>query len=202
MDIDRYLSEFLEGSGLLAGRVPRMPTLPRYTRNVLYYEPFHAWLQSGIAMVETPVEAVSLQIYLQFQAPKPLYIGGVSVGMGRFSLLLPDMLLGFIDVSGYWHWAGGHHGLVVNLHTKGEVIFPPTDAWPVWFTFADCEEYRKEFMWNQIEHIDIYESTRRTLRAAFWERTRQEFIEKTWAPDRLPWCLDHEEYAELFSEPM
>jgi hypothetical protein len=179
-----------------------MQTIPVWMEGH-FHDRFHTWFpnENPISLVENPVHAVCMKLSMQ-QAPKPVYIGGISFGMYRhFPTLLPDVLLGFVDDVGRWHWAGGNHGEVFNLHAlDGDVTFPADrDAWPVWFTFGDHAEYRTDLIASTQTHIDIYESHRRHARTEFWKRVTREFIETTWAPHRLSWCLDHEEYTELFS---
>jgi hypothetical protein len=196
--VDKFLARFLESSGLLVGRIPAMHTVPVWMEGH-FYDRFHAWFpyDNPISFVEEPIHAVCMKLSMQHGT----YIGGVSFGMRRhFPTLLPDVLLGFVDDIGRWHWAGGCHGEVFNLHAlEGDVAFPDRNAWPVWFTFGDHAEYRAGLMTSNHTRIDIYESQRRRACATFWKRSTHEFIATTWAPERLPWCLDHEECAELFS---
>ena len=200
--VDTFLARFLESSGLLVGRIPAMHTVPIWMEGH-FYDGFHAWFpeDNPISLIEEPIHAVCMKLSMQHAIPKPVYIGGISFGMRRhFPTLLPDVLLGFVDDIGRWHWAGGNHGEVFNLHAmEGNVAFPDRKAWPVWFTFGDHAEYRTGLMTSRHTCIDIYESQRRRARANFWKCATEEFIAATWAPERLPWCLDHEEYAELFS---
>lgn len=213
--VDDFLAHFLESSGLLVGRIPAMHTIPVWMEGY-FVERFHTWFpdDNPISLVEEPIHAVCLKLQQNLlqqnliegknrtSVPTPVYVGGISFGMRRhFPTLLPDVLLGFVDDIGIWHWAGGNHGEVFNLHAlDGDVTFPDRDAWPVWFTFGDHAEYRTDLITSKQTRIDIYESRRRRACATFWKGATYEFIATTWAPHRLPWCLDHEEYAELFSD--
>lgn len=179
--MQEHIAKFLATTGLLHGRIP---SLKRARRWDTYG--FRAVVWHGIALVHAPAHAVCLSI-----AKTPGYVGGVSIGTPRGLASLPDVLVGFLDEFGRWHWPGDH-GTAVNLHVA-EGKFPSgLRCWPVWFTFGNYHGER-ELLIKGSPSVDLSGHIAALERARFWEASKHEFIQKTWAPSRLSWCLDTED---------
>ena len=194
--MELQLLRFLEDSGLLRGRIPSLKRAQLWMRGE-----FRASVQHGIALVENPVHAVCLSV-LARNKPKG-YLGGVTVGRPQGLATLPDIFVGVIDLGGVWHWAGSETGCVVNLHAVGRDApapgYPTPSGWPVFFVFGDCHPYRERWVRAGTRVVDLCERVKREVCAAFWREAQKEFAEAAWAPHRLPWFLDHEEYVDIFS---
>ncbi len=185
------IGTFLLESGLLDGCVPSLDEYPEY-----WYKPdqFTSRFFGRISLVCNPIHAVCLSLQL-----KDRHYGGVSIGYPKCVPTLPDLLLGFITKDGVWRWAADG-GCVVNLHAVDvDPAYPDGIAWPVWFTFGDCDGFRREIVLQKTPLFDLTDALRQHLCADFWAVAKQEFIQTTWAPHRLAWCLDTEEYNEIFS---
>ena len=127
-------------------------------------------------------------------------IAGVSIGAHPRECYptVPDMLLGILGRdTGTWEWAGDHPGCIINLHAAD--TFTYKDGLPVWLTFAHCDGARKDLVTSKTKEFDLYEDVLKKQRIQFWESTYQEFIQTTWHPSRLEWCVDTDEYREIFS---
>ena len=188
---EESIAKYLVKSGLMAGRVPSiLSCIPEGPLEFLHLV-FH-----GIGLVHTPADAV----VLGYHVDNTEYIGGVSIGARPSSFRGADLLLGFIDTCGVWHWpVDGEYGTIFNLFSSSVPRHPRGAAWPVWFTFASCYPDRARVA-EKTHHIDIYENVRyhAATMTRFWKDSFHEFIRTTWAPSRLEWCLDCEEREELF----
>jgi len=195
------IAKYLVQSGLLAGRVPSIlrciPDGPLQFLHIVYH---------GIGVVHTPADAVVLGYHLRSveidtgRGSAEKYVGGISIGTRPSSFRGADLLLGFIDTFGVWHWpVEGEYGTIFNLFSSSVPRYPRGAAWPVWFTFASCFPHRDRCI-ETMRHIDIYESMRyhAATMTPFWKDSFHEFIRRTWAPSRLEWCLDSEEREALF----
>jgi len=186
------ISEFLETSGLLHGCVPSLKGGSFYWQK----PQFQARFFGNIALVADPVHAVCLGITKD--SPKG-YLAGVTIGKPTGMATIPDILLGFIDGSGAWVWAAGY-GEIINLHSFTGFEYPQGDVWPVWLTFGDCKGLREHLLGASTSpSMDISENLRRRTCRRFWEASKEEFIRTSWAPHRLRWCLDTDEYRDFFS---
>ena len=187
MKCNHQIASFLERTGLLGGRIPSLDGAPWFC------DEFQALVVDGIALVRHPAHAIMMSIFGAGVA------GGVCVGRAHGLATLPDLLLGYVDRVGAWHWGGGEYGLVVNLHHPTRVNFPCDTVWPVWFTFGDYQGDRENVVRSGQLLYDLSENLRKLRCEAFWGVAKEEFIRETWAPSRLPWCLDVDEYREIFS---
>ena len=181
------IAAFLNSTGLLVGRIPSLDAAPWFR------DEFQALVVGDIALVRHPAHAIMMSIFGAGIA------GGVCVGRAHGLASLPDLLLGYVDRRGTWHWGGGEYGLVVNLHHPTRVNFPCDTVWPVWYTFGDYQGDREDVILGNRLTYDLTEDLRELRCRAFWDVAKEEFIRETWAPERLPWCLDVDEYREIFS---
>lgn len=192
---EESIAKYLVKSGLLAGRVPSiLSCIPDGELQFLHIFPELVW--HGIGVVHTPADAVVLGYHLNDTE----YVGGISIGTRPSSFRGADLLLGFIDTFGRWHWpVEGEYGTIFNLFASSVPRYPRGAAWPVWFTFASCFPDRDRCI-ETMRHIDIYENVRyhAATMTPFWKDSFHEFIRTTWAPSRLEWCLDSEEREALF----
>lgn len=175
---------FLETSGIVSGRIP-----PKY----FYCE--------DIVCVREPVDVVRLGIrhsHLAKTHPFPTMIAGVSIGAHPRECLqtVPDMLLGVLHET-TWEWAGDYPGCIINLHAAD--TFTYKDGLPVWLTFAHCHGIREDLVTSKTKEFDVYEYVVAKRRIQFWESSYEEFIQTTWHPSRLQWCVDIDESREIFS---
>ena len=186
-DVLASILSFLQTSGLLCGDIP-----PR------------DFYSDDILCIEDPVDIVRIGIRISHPGRHHQFqniLAGVSIGAHPRECYptVPDMLLGILRRdTGAWEWAGDHPGHVVNLHATSSVP-KYTDGWPVWLTFAQCPGAREDLIKSKTKEFDVYEDLLKKRRTDFWNSTYQEFIQRTWHPSRLPWCLDADEHRELFS---
>ena len=182
--------QFVECSGLLHGRIPS----PQ--RQWCEFD-FVGDVYESIGFAKHPAHIVAMDIWLSHpkRVCKTPFIGGISVGRVP-AVYVPDMLLGFIDVSGRWHWPLRESCVFCNLHDcNARILPPPTEAWPVWFTCT--YKPMRDMLVMRRRHFDATIQMRRRVCARFWNAALEEFIQKTWAPSRLTWCLDHEEIRDI-----
>lgn len=185
-DVVPSILTFLETSGLLNGQIPS-----------------EYFFKDDIVCVREPVDVVRLGIrhsHLSKTHPFPTMIAGVSIGAHPRECYptVPDILLGILcRDTGTWEWAGDHPGHIINLHAVNEFTYK--DGFPVWLTFAHCPGAREDLIKSKTKEFDVYESIVSKQRILFWESTYEEFIRTTWHPTRLKWCVDTDEYCEIFS---
>jgi hypothetical protein len=183
--------QFLESSGLVRGEIPP--------------ENFTC---GGIRCVKDPVDAIRLGIREDHPASSSAFLAGcrvekivacISIGAHpkECSVCVPDMLLGVLTPQKTWRWAGTENGHVVNLHGGGGLEV--CDGWPVWLTYTRCDGPRRRLIRSKIQEIDVYKDVLARRRTEFWNASYEEFIRKTWHPSRLAWCMDTDEYREIFS---
>jgi hypothetical protein len=172
-DVLSSILAFLQSSGLLAGRL------------------------------RDPVDVIRLGIKISYPGKRHRFenvVAGVSIGAHprECQETVPDMLLGIIRWdTGAWEWAGDHPGHIVNLHA--DVTLKHTEGWPVWLTFAHCPGAREDLVKSNTKEFDVYETILEQRRKKFWDSAYQEFIQTTWHPSRLAWCMDTDEHREIFS---
>lgn len=180
-DIVQFLNEtFVEG------RAPSLDGAPRW-----WHGKFQALIRGKVAFVKDPIHAVCLGIV---DAP---VVGGLTFGTPGCIETLPDLLLGVVDGSGTFRWAGGGYGEIVSLHSGRRPSFG-SDGWPVWFTFASHDGLRQDLISSGQHVVDLSEHWRRRKALEFWDTSKKEFVEMTWAPCRLAWCLEWDEYSDIF----
>lgn len=177
--IDRYLDARLDarldtchGEGR-EGREGRRDALSCIFHLVRFLEAAH------IPLVRDPADAV-------------VHEYGITVGAYTRRTLptVPDMLLGFIDTDGTWHWPA-KPGVAHNLHHDQLVPVPSQIAYPVFLTIGNLNTRRR--IMKRKRHIDLFAYTLQTKRDLFWKVSFQEFIEMTWHPARVEaWCFDEE----------
>lgn len=117
---------------------------------------------------------------------------GVSIGSPPASTLptVPDMLLGFVDTEGIWHWPV-RAGVAHNLHARPVYGMPCPESYPVWLTVGDMDVRRR--LMRRKKHIDLFAYVLQHKRRLFWRASLKEFIETTWHPCRVEqWCFDEE----------
>lgn len=124
----------------------------------------------------------------------PDVCAGISLGRSRVGV--PDILLGFVDIRGRWHWASTYCS--INLHSKvpATATFPDVPAWPVWLTITDLPSRKR--LAHGPPSIDMLAILARYTRARFWDAAFEEFIRTTWHPTRLHWCLDTDDHDDFF----
>lgn len=178
-----HITQFLEDT-FVQGKMPTLTGAPSWWRGE-----FKAAVHKHVAFVKDPVHAVCLGMC---GAP---VVGGVSIGRPPCIETLPDLLLGIIDESGEFKWAGGGYGEIVSLHSPKQANF--VAGWPVFFTFGKHDGVRRRLIVSKKHSIDLSERRKKKTAIQFWGRSKKEFVEMTWAPHRLAWCLDWEESKAL-----
>lgn len=124
----------------------------------------------------------------------PSMCAGISIGRCRVSV--PDVLLGFLDTDGRWHWACPERRCCINVSVCVRRCTPPEESWPVWLTITDLQS--RASLQKGPPYIDVLRILMRYKRAQFWNDAFEEFIRTTWHPSRLDWCLDTEEHRDFF----
>ena len=120
---------------------------------------------------------------------------GITIGTYTRRTLptVPDLLLGFIDTDGTWHWPI-KPGVAHNLHHDQLVPVPRQSKhpmYPVFLTIGNVAVRRR--IMKRKRHIDLFAYTLQIKRDLFWKVSFQEFIEMTWHPTRVEaWCFDEE----------
>lgn len=188
-----HIVHFLQTSGLLHGNIPLLTA-----EHEFYDLGFKACVTDHIVYTYEPAHAIIASIWLSHPKRNQPKIGGISVhnlhmnAYKNHQYTLPDLLLGFISPDGKWHWPLAEcDGVACNLRNYYYDVKMPAKAWPVFFT---CSDYEYSALGSN--HVDLTPWIARGVCRMFWNLAYKEFIAKTWAPERLAWCLDHEEARE------
>lgn len=120
---------------------------------------------------------------------------GITIGKPPRTFI-PDVLLGFLDLSGRWVWPHSDRpGVAHNLNASIPDM-PLSHAYPVWLTVTSVQHQQR--LQRRKKHIDICGYIQHHLRQRFWIAALEEFTQRTWHPSRLlSWCLDTEESADF-----